>query len=576
VKRLVLILAASVACAAVLIALTFFYIAFSGHIKCCYDIYLDGHLFGSATVDKYVTQDKVVYKCGAEYPYTEYYPIENRKLILRKKTKMPLEYSEEASGVKGAKMSILLEQSEYETDLLYIKCPSFFMMKKFETGNKTMVFSPYDVMSYLSLMESYNYWKKGTQFFEVMIPVEEPMPVMRDKVEVRYLGDDHVLVMGRRIEAERFFVRSGGIPEAEISLSKYAHIPLKVDIKKEKLEFVITGFHREFERFFKKLTFDVSEGGTGVVRDRKELEEMDSGVAEKREYVYFESDKLMLSGRLWLPDGDGPFPGVLFVTEDGPMTNGERLLFESIARKLTDSGIAVLDIDDSGQGKSQGNFNDLDDTRRLKSIAAAFSVFEKHPLIDGDKITLMGHRGGGYLAVKASEMLPSVEACILLNMPLENIRSYLMRKMSKDGIQQDLDIRGLGRFDENYMLTVQKIMTSQMREVLDTKEDVVYFMGKKLSLKAYREYLDRKPYETLIRFERPLLMVFGKDDVDFQPQAVSGLKTILSDDNRLQIIVFRNLGRYMGNIEYIDGKWEFVPDEDVLQLIKSWLVKKNS
>jgi len=579
-KKPAVLVSLLIICIAILISLAFFYIALSGHKSFNYDIYLDGELLSKATVDKYVTEDKIIYKSKVESPHSLGYPVLNQKLVLNRKTRMPLKYTEEATGTRGAKQSLFLTQSADKTDLLFVKCPPFFTLKGFETGAKTLLFSPYRVMLYMPLMmESYNYWKKGTQFFEVMIPLEEPMPVLRDKVEVRYLHDEYIPLMGRRIEAERFAIRSGGIPEAIITSSKYTHSLLSVEINEKKMRFVLTGLYRKFEHLFGRiLSFKKANIDIGEIPAGKPQKSSDTKIQDPRESqeVFFESENHILSGRLHIPaEGNTPFPAAILVPEDGPMTNGEQALLESLGRILSASGIAVLDFDSPGQGKSQGIFQELDDEKRIRDIKAAFSFLEEHPSVDAKKIMLVGHRGGGYLSLKAAENIPSILSCIVLSMPLEygETKTDAPPAFPDEKIRQMLDIHGFGHFDERYMQTMRSLMDEQLNEVRKPGGDLLFFMGKKLSLKAYREYLDRKPYETILAFNKPLLMVFGKDDIYFRPKIVKTLKSLPAGGKDAKIAVFRDLGPYMGNMENKGGNWDFKLNRDVIALIKKWIAE---
>ncbi|WP_193415774.1 alpha/beta hydrolase family protein, partial [Hymenobacter coccineus] len=67
-----------------------------------------------------------------------------------------------------------------------------------------------------------------------------------------------------------------------------------------------------------------------------------------------------LSGTVTVPAGEGPFPGVVLLSDLGPQgrdaeVSGYRM-FGQLADYLTRHGIAVLRFDDRGVGKSEGNY----------------------------------------------------------------------------------------------------------------------------------------------------------------------------------------------------------------------------
>jgi hypothetical protein len=68
-----------------------------------------------------------------------------------------------------------------------------------------------------------------------------------------------------------------------------------------------------------------------------------------------------LAATLTIPQGKGPFPGVVLITGSGPQDRDESLLghkpFLVLSDYLTRHGIAVLRADDRGTAKSTGDFN---------------------------------------------------------------------------------------------------------------------------------------------------------------------------------------------------------------------------
>lgn len=209
-KRFTVLFTISVLLIAALVVLAFVYISVTSHQTFNYELYSSGHLYGTVRIDRYVTEDKVIYKGAEDRSGGLGYPFERQELYLKRKTLLPVRYYDEAMGRKGAVRSISINQAGGETDMLYLRPPAFLELKGLVTGEKTTLFSPYNVMLYMPVMDQYHYWRKGVQFFEVMIPVDAPIPVLRGKIEVRYTEDAYVPVMGKRIETERFIVAGDG------------------------------------------------------------------------------------------------------------------------------------------------------------------------------------------------------------------------------------------------------------------------------------------------------------------------------------------------------------------------------
>ncbi len=596
-KKLIAIVFAATIVIIALIVLAFYYVDLSGHKGFRYDLFIDGRVFGSLKVDKYVTEDKLIYKTSASYPYSLGYPVINEKLFLKKRTVTPLKYVEEAKGVNGERRLIFLTQDGETTDYLFLKQPEFFTMKEFETGEKTMVFSPHHIMLYMPIMEKYNFWKKGTQSFEVMIPLNEPIPPMRDKVEVRYLNDEYIPIMGSRMEAEIFTVNARALPEMRLHLAKYTRRILSLEIKKMNMRFELVGFiespGKRFRslldtvvRFFRRTEKGIDEypqeqqpvlsEKAGAAVDQT-AGERDKARKTQSEEIFFESDNLILSGRLWIPDGDGPFPAVLIVPRDGPMTNGERYLVESCGEFLSSSGFGAFVFDNPGQGKSQGSIWDMDDEKRIRNILAALSYLQTRPDVIRGSITVMGHKGGGYLALEAAGRFPEVCSCIVLGLPPDPGISGIAQKTPVERIQALLKAHGLGPFDEGYISTVATELEEHRKEAARSTEDFSFVLGVRVPLKDYRGFLDRRPYEALISFDRPLLLIYGRNDRDFSQHDLEGLRRSLrsGEDDRAKIAVFRSLTPYMGEMVGEGNSWRFEANEDVLELVREWIREKG-
>jgi len=577
-KKLVIIFSLSMLFVILMIFSAFFYIASTGHKTFRYDLFFEDRKFGAVKVDKYVTEDKIILKSSSTFYNSLGYPSVKKELFLDKRTGLPVKYTARPTGIKGAVCSLDILQKGDRTSALYLDPPVFFELKDFETGEDTILFAPEDPMFYMALMHHYNFWKKGAQFFEVMIPMEAPVPVLRDKIEVRYDGDAYTPIMGKRIETERFIISGSGVPSMTVDLAKYSHSLVSAGNNSDKTRFVLTELPGRFEKI---LAGDLniydaifSPGGVSPEPGPRAVSAVQPRTI-RTENVFFESGKLLLSGRLRTPDGDGPFPILILISNDGLLPRGVSCMFDALAGFLCDSGIAVFDFDSPGRGKSQGNFLETDDFLRVECTGAAYGFVAKHPLADPTNITLAGVRGGGFIAMSAAEKKPAVSGCIILGLPVVPTMETPGQPAEKDYVQKYIKQKGYGKFDPAYMKTVNDMMAASFKNVQNSNDDVSFFMGRKLPAKAYREYLKRKPYALMIGFDRPFLLIFGKDDISFYPGFDATLKTAFDAVKTSRIAVFRNLGPYMGEVELVDGEWRFKINPDVARLIANWIKERQ-
>jgi fermentation-respiration switch protein FrsA (DUF1100 family) len=114
------------------------------------------------------------------------------------------------------------------------------------------------------------------------------------------------------------------------------------------------------------------------------------------------AQNVTLAATLTIPQGKGPFPGVVLITGSGPQDRDESLMghkpFLVLSDYLTRHGIAVLRADDRGTAKSTGNFAAATTADFSTDTEAGVSYLKTRPEIDPHKIGLIGHSEGGIIA----------------------------------------------------------------------------------------------------------------------------------------------------------------------------------
>lgn len=145
------------------------------------------------------------------------------------------------------------------------------------------------------------------------------------------------------------------------------------------------------------------------VKDKSELE-LKRPQNPVKPYPYHDEDvsyqnkaqNVTLAATLTIPQGKGPFPGVVLITGSGPQDRDESLLghkpFLVLSDYLTRHGIAVLRADDRGVGKSTGVFAQGTTADFSTDAEAGVAYLKTRPEIDPHKIGLVGHSEGGVIA----------------------------------------------------------------------------------------------------------------------------------------------------------------------------------
>ncbi len=112
------------------------------------------------------------------------------------------------------------------------------------------------------------------------------------------------------------------------------------------------------------------------------------------------AQNVFLAGTLTIPNGPGPFPGVVLITGSGAQDRDETILghkpFWVLADYLARRGVVVLRADDRGTGKSTGRFTGSTTRDFANDTAGAVRFLRSREFVR--RIGLIGHSEGGLIA----------------------------------------------------------------------------------------------------------------------------------------------------------------------------------
>jgi len=136
----------------------------------------------------------------------------------------------------------------------------------------------------------------------------------------------------------------------------------------------------------------------------------------KQERVTFPDGELSLEGVCHLPDGEGPFPGVV-VCHPHPSYGGNMDSFVVIAvcQALCESGIASLRFNVPGVGRSEGR---LAGPGTPDDVSAALSGIAGREDVDADRLGVCGYSAGGIAAFSGNHVDRRVRAVAAISPPL--------------------------------------------------------------------------------------------------------------------------------------------------------------
>ena len=133
----------------------------------------------------------------------------------------------------------------------------------------------------------------------------------------------------------------------------------------------------------------------------------------KSRKIQFENrDKLVLSGRLDLPDDENPRAYGIFAH---CFTCSKNLnVVSNINRSLTARGLGILRFDFTGLGESDGAFADTNFSTNVADLEEAYHFMAEQVATPQ---LLIGHSLGGAAVLRAAAALPSVNAVVTIGAP---------------------------------------------------------------------------------------------------------------------------------------------------------------
>ncbi|MDE2943453.1 MAG: alpha/beta fold hydrolase [Gemmatimonadota bacterium] len=167
-----------------------------------------------------------------------------------------------------------------------------------------------------------------------------------------------------------------------------------------------------------EFTQGVATGTFSVSRADLPEAEAEAPVPYRAEEVSFENGDLHFAGTLTLPEGTGPFPGVVLITGSGPQDRDEVVagfaVFRLLSDHLTRQGIAVLRYDDRGVGGSTGSVSASTTADFAGDALAGLARLSEHPDVDPARVGLVGHSEGAIVAPLAASRSDAVRFAVLL------------------------------------------------------------------------------------------------------------------------------------------------------------------
>jgi hypothetical protein len=318
------------------------------------------------------------------------------------------------------------------------------------------------------------------------------------------------------------------------------------------------------------------------------------------------TDGVTLAGSLLIPEGEGPFPAVVFVSGSGAQDRDETLMghkpFWVIADHLARNGIASLRYDDRGAGQSTGDHMGSTVDAFARDASSAIDFLAEQEAVDSERIGILGHSEGGLHGPMAVLMNDQIDFLVLLAPPAEPMADLLVRQTvalerlagvgdaaletirvsQREAVEL---IRDSGLPDKELADALRELANEQLaamspEELAESGYDSAMIeQNIKVSTTPwFRSLMQIDPAEYLREVTLPTLALFGEKDFQVDPEVnLEALRAALKEagNSQVEAHILPGLNHLFqraetgGMDEY--GRIEETISPAVLTLISDWI-----
>lgn len=316
-----------------------------------------------------------------------------------------------------------------------------------------------------------------------------------------------------------------------------------------------------------------------IISNVKQLEPMTvqtttplpSGI-NRNQIDYTAQDGAKMTGELYLPILEGPFPTIVMIGEGayGAKMGG---LFESIALELvTGSQVAFLLLNQRGLSGSEGTYGEHSIENLVADTENAINYLKQTREIDSARIVVAGYGLGGYVAMAVAARNPLLRGCIFMASPAEPYLPDLAVLRQKELAQQE------GWTEEKLSTSIQRVR-DQVDLISKISGNWVKLGGKPYSLHFSRSCLEFAPLQNLRSIFMPVLVMHGTSDRSVpKSQAEILVKTLIeSGNNNVTLELLPRLDHWLGKQSAIANSFpapmSIKVDPAVTKALAQWITK---
>ena len=262
--------------------------------------------------------------------------------------------------------------------------------------------------------------------------------------------------------------------------------------------------------------------------------------------VVIDSQGIKLSGTICLPDNNTPYPFVLMVHGSGPLDRNENAffshklnVFNTIAHRLAEQGVASLRYDKRGCGKSEGNYYTATHSDLVDDAVACVDYLSQFDFCISNKIYVLGHSEGSIIAPQAGIKRPCIDGIILLCPFAQAMDTILMSqaRYAQDSIDR---LTGLKKLILSLVTKLTGNQITAQRKLIDrlksTTTTTIRHWFVKIPANWLRELLNLDAQAIFQKVTCRVLLIGGEKDIQCDPADVDLIANLVPGQTEAHII----------------------------------------
>jgi len=513
-----------------------------------YTISVSGHDTGVVKVEKFVTEDKLIYKSASNTPLDELYTESRTKMVFDKHYNLENYVKERTAN--GATELACIENKKDAASYIARLNSRFAFLGLVPLQKNTLVFEEHSPLTYIPIIENYDFRRGRSQGFSAISCLSNwELPPMKRYITLTSIKNEYIKVGRRKIKTENLLLKIKNFPQGAVWVAKSDKSIIKVEIPSIGLK-----ISRTFE------PIDIAAG-------KQAASDQNKGFASKE--VSFINNKIRFAGTLTAPVGKTHNPAVLLVWGNGPEDRNCRGLFKELAEYLSANGFSVLRFDKRGIGSSDGNYNSYSESDELDDLKKAVEFLSKQEEVDPGKIFVAAHSTGARPGINLTVENIGIQGLVLIA-PVAYSRYSDSKQLSWYPNSSEYK-----KWTSDYNKSITASTAETKKLALEAKGNWIYMMFRRCFVKRIKEEASLSCEDLIKQMTIPVLILQGNKDEIVPAEAATELDSIFqnSSKSRHTLIFFGYLGHFFGKIVN-DGTQRiyYELDKDAAGSLLNWLV----